>query len=97
MSRCRRMAYAIVFVAFVVFYLATPVLHAQMNGRQASGFLGAWCPQGDPNKHASISGNGVFLTLTNENGDTLPGSLQGSNQIQAPGWQFVTGTLSPGP
>ncbi len=65
-----------------------------MNGGQASGFLGAWCPQGDPNKHASISGNGVFLTLTNENGDTSPGNLQGSNQIQAPGWQFVTGTLS---
>lgn len=79
---------------------SSPSLHAapapllQMNGGQASGFLGAWCPQGDPNKHASISGNGVFLTLTNENGDTSPGNLQGSNQIQAPGWQFVTGTLS---
>jgi hypothetical protein len=65
-----------------------------MNGGQASGFLGAWCAQGDPSKHASISGNGVFLTLTNENGDTSPGNLQGNNQIQAPGWQFVTGTLS---
>jgi hypothetical protein len=75
---------------------ATPALHAlQMNGRQqGSGFLGAWCAQGDPGKHASISGNGVFLTLTNETGDTSPGNLQGSNQIQAPGWQFVTGTLS---
>jgi hypothetical protein len=67
----------------------------QTNGpQQASGFLGAWCAQGDPSKHASISGNGVFLTLTNENGDTSPGNLQGNNQIQAPGWQFVTGTLS---
>ncbi len=75
-------------------YIATPMLHAQMGGGQASGFLGAWCAQGDPGKHASISGNGVFLTLTNENGDTSPGNLQGSNQIQAPGWQFVTGTLS---
>jgi hypothetical protein len=75
-------------------YVATPMLHAQMGGGQASGFLGAWCAQGDPGKHASISGNGVFLTLTNENGDTSPGNLQGSNQIQAPGWQFVTGTLS---
>jgi hypothetical protein len=64
-------------------------------GQQASGFLGAWCAQGDPAKHASISGNGVFLTLTNENGDTSPGNLQGSNAIQAPGWQFVTGTLTP--
>lgn len=75
-------------------YIATPMLHAQMGGGQASGFLGAWCAQGDFSKHASISGNGVFLTLTNENGDTSPGNLQGSNQIQAPGWQFVTGTLS---
>lgn len=78
-----------------------PALHAaqfppppQPNGAQASGFLGAWCPQGDPNKHASISANGPFLTLTNENGDTSPGNLQGSNRISAPGWQFVTGTLS---
>jgi hypothetical protein len=62
--------------------------------QQGSGFLGAWCAQGDPGKHASISGNGVFLTLTNETGDTSPGNLQGSNQIQAPGWQFVNGTLS---
>jgi hypothetical protein len=80
------------------FLAAPPSLHAvpllQMNGGQSSGFLGAWCAQGDPGKHASISGNGVFLTLTNENGDTSPGNLQGSNQIQAPGWQFVTGTLS---
>jgi hypothetical protein len=66
-----------------------------MNGGQASGFLGAWCAQGDPGKHASIAGNGVFLTLTNENGDSSPGNLQGNNQIQAPGWQFVTGMLSP--
>jgi hypothetical protein len=74
---------------------AAPAPLLQMNGpQQGSGFLGAWCAQGDPTKHASISGNGVFLTLTNENGDTSPGSLQGNNQIQAPGWQFVTGTLS---
>jgi hypothetical protein len=73
---------------------AAPAPFVQMNNGQASGFLGAWCAQGDPTKHASISGNGVFLTLTNENGDTSPGNLQGNNQIQAPGWQFVTGTLS---
>jgi hypothetical protein len=63
--------------------------------QQSSGFLGAWCAQGDPTKHASISGNGPFLTLTNENGDTSPGNLQGQSGIVAPGWQFVSGTLSP--
>jgi hypothetical protein len=38
--------------------------------------------------------NGAFYNLTNENGDTSIGNLQGKNQIQAPGCQFVTGTLS---
>ena len=67
---------------------------SQTNGAQGAGFLGAWCAQGDPMKQASISNNGVFLNLTNENGDTSIGNLQGSNQIVAPGWQFVSGTLS---
>jgi len=67
---------------------------AQANGAQGAGFLGAWCAQGDPMKQASISNNGVFLNLINENGDTSVGNLQGSNQVVAPGWQFVTGTLS---
>jgi len=66
---------------------------AQMGGN-ASAFTGAWCAQGDRSKQASISSNGAFLNLTNENGDTSIGNLQGSNQISAPGWQFVTGTLS---
>jgi hypothetical protein len=63
---------------------------------QGSGFLGAWCPQGDANKHASISSNGVFFSLTNENGDTSTGHLQGNRQdvIVADGWQFVQGTLN---
>jgi hypothetical protein len=95
MNRRRHIVFAVAFVVSIAFCIATPALQAQMpGGGQASGFLGAWCAQGDPNKHASISGNGVFLTLTNENGDTSPGNLQGPNQIQAPGWQFVTGTLS---
>jgi hypothetical protein len=63
--------------------------------QQASAFLGGWCAQGDPTKQASISANGPFLTLTNENGDTSPGNLQGQSGITAPGWQFVNGTLSP--
>jgi hypothetical protein len=60
---------------------------------QSAGFLGGWCAQGDPTKQTSISYNGAFYNLTNETGDTSIGNLQGNNQIQAPGWQFVTGTL----
>jgi hypothetical protein len=66
----------------------------QGDGQQGAGFLGAWCAQGDPTKQASISSNGVMLNLTNESGSTSIGNLQGNNQIVAPGWQFVTGTLS---
>ena len=64
-------------------------------GNQGAGFLGQWCGQGDPNKQTSITGNGVFYTLTNENGDSSPGNLQGNNVMIAPGWQFVQGTLTP--
>jgi hypothetical protein len=63
-------------------------------GNQGAGFLGQWCAQGDPNKQTSITGNGVFYTLTNENGDTSPGNLQGPSVMSAPGWQFVTGNLT---
>jgi hypothetical protein len=66
------------------------------NRSQSAGFIGGWCAQGDPTKQTSISYNGAFYNLTNENGDTSIGNLQGNNQIQAPGWQFVTGTLSMG-
>jgi hypothetical protein len=62
---------------------------------RSGAFTGGWCAQGDPTKQASISDNGAFLTLTNENGDTSTGQYQGQNGIVAPGWQFVTGTLSP--
>ena len=64
-------------------------------GNQGAGFLGQWCAQGDPNKQTSITSNGgVFFNLTNEQGDTSPGTLQGPNVMSAPGWQFVTGTLT---
>ncbi len=65
-------------------------------GNQGAAFLGQWCAQGDPNKQTSITSNGgVFFNLTNEQGDTSPGTLQGPNVMSAPGWQFVTGTLTP--
>ena len=64
---------------------------------QATAFLGTWCAQGDPAKQTSIAVGvaGPFLNLTNENGSTSYGQLQGANQILAPQWQFVVGTLSP--
>jgi hypothetical protein len=68
--------------------------NAQRGRYQSAGFLGGWCAQGDPTKQTSISYNGSFYNLTNESGDTSIGNLQGNNQIQAPGWQFTTGTLS---
>ena len=76
--------------------LLSLALFGQDNRGQSGSFTGSWCAQGDPAKRASISSNGAFLNLTNENGDTSIGNLQGSSQIVAPGWQFVTGALNPG-
>lgn len=80
-------------LAFLL-HLATMPVRAQET--QGAGFLGAWCAQGDPAKHASISNNGVFFNLTNENGDSSMGHLKGNqeNVIVADGWQFVEGRLS---
>lgn len=65
--------------------------------QDAATFLGTWCAQGDPSKQASIASSfpGPFLNLTNESGSTSYGRLQGPNQIVAPQWDFVVGTLSP--
>ena len=64
---------------------------------QPSGFLGAWCAQGVPTKQCSITANGPFLTLTNENGSTSSGTYvgMGQNVINADQWNFVQGTLNP--
>jgi len=80
------------------FFLYSQVADAASpgQGNQGAGFLGQWCAQGDPSKQASITSNGgAFFNLTNEQGDTSPGTLQGPNVMSAPGWQFVTGTLTP--
>src|SRR5882757_5398636 len=85
---------ALVFSILIHSQIATAAAAPQVN--QGGGFLGQWCAQGDPSKQTSITGNGVFLTLTNENGDTSPGNIEGGqNVISAPGWQFVQGTLTP--
>lgn len=96
-ARDAKSAAVITFVATLAVSLAFSAKQAVAqfppNPRSAA-FTGGWCAQGDPTKQASISDNGAFLTLTNENGDTSTGQYQGQNQIVAPGWQFVTGTLS---
>ena len=83
---------AVLAVSFA-FSVKEAVAQFPPNPRSAA-FAGGWCAQGDSTKQASISDNGAFLTLTNENGDTSTGQYQGQNAIVAPGWQFVTGTLS---
>lgn len=62
---------------------------------EARAFLGVWCGEGDPTKHATITDTGTFLTLDNGLGDVSIGRPQGPKGIVAPGWQSVTGTLSP--
>ncbi len=73
--------------------LAVPPAQGPMGN---SAFLGAWCAQGDPTKHCSVSGNGVFLTFTNENGNSSTGHFVGMSQnvVSADQWNFVQGTLS---
>ena len=73
--------------------LAVPAPQGPMGN---SAFRGAWCAQGDPTKHCSVSGNGVFLSFTNENGDTSTGHFVGMSQnvVSADQWNFVQGTLS---
>src|ERR1700678_2526079 len=86
-------SFAAVFAISLIFSVKDAVAQFPPNPQSAA-FTGAWCAQGDPTKQASIADNGAFLTLTNESGSTSPGQLQGQNSISAPGWQFVTGTLS---
>jgi hypothetical protein len=86
-------SFVAVFAICLIFGVKEAVAQFPPNP-QAAAFTGAWCAQGDPSKQASIADNGAFLTLTNESGNTSPGQYQGQNSIVAPGWQFVTGTLS---
>ena len=89
---------AAAIVAAVVHLGTKPVTAAppQLPMNQGSGFLGQWCAQGDPTKRCSITANGPFFSLTNEQGSTSSGTVQGmnSNTISADEWQFVKGTLS---
>lgn len=100
-SHMTRVARAALFVAFaLVCFAGQPKPLAAEPPQlppQNSAFLGQWCAQGDSTKVASITGNGPFVTLTNEQGSTSTGNLQGMNQnvIVAAQWQFVKGTLTP--
>lgn len=103
MSRCNlvfRVFLAGLIACMAVFRGAGPAQAQPAGPQQVAAFLGTWCAQGDPSKQTSIAsngpgGNGLFLTLTNEQGSTSVGNLQGANQVIAPQWQFVVGTLSP--
>ncbi len=77
---------ALLLVAAISLTTKDAIAQFPPNQSQSAAFAGAWCAQGDPTKHASISSNGAFLTLTNENGDTSPGQFQGQTGIVAPGW-----------
>ena len=72
---------ALLLVAAISLAAKDAVAQFPPNQSQSAAFTGAWCAQGDPTKHASISSNGAFLTLTNENGDTSPGQLQGQTGL----------------
>ncbi len=65
------------------------------NPAQSSRFLGEWCGQGTYGMRASIVDSGLYLTLTNENGDASTGRVDENGKITAPGWQDVSGTLNP--
>lgn len=103
MSRCSfvsRIFLAALVSCSAAFMHAGSAKAQPVGPQQVANFLGTWCAQGDPSKQTSIAGNGpggngLFLTLTNEQGSTSVGNLQGANQIIAPQWQFVVGTLSP--
>ena len=76
---------ALLLVAAISLTTKDGIAQFPPNQSQSAAFA-AWFAQGDPTKHASISSNGAFLTLTNENGDTSPGQFQGQTGIVAPGW-----------
>jgi hypothetical protein len=95
---------AAIALFFVVAFASSPSRHVgtvlaspPQNPWQPSGFQGAWCAQGDPTKHCSITVNGMFLNFTNESGSTSTGHFvgMGQNVVSADQWNFVQGTLSP--
>jgi hypothetical protein len=89
----RKMIASLIVLGSLVFFVPSPV---EAQSHSASGFLGAWCAQGDPAKRTSITSNEPFLTLTNEVGSTSSGHTIGlsGREIIAPAWQLVRGTLS---
>jgi poly(beta-D-mannuronate) lyase len=58
-------------------------------------FTGTWCGQGDPAYPATITDNVGFLTLKVSEVGASIGLGQDERTIFAPGWGFITGTLSP--
>ena len=54
---------ALLLVAAISLTAKNAVAQFPPNQPQAAAFTGAWCAQGDPTKHASISSNGAISYL----------------------------------
>ncbi len=90
----RPIAVLTVIVIVLPFASAQPPNHSWPT---SSRIQGAWCAQGDLNKRCSISGNGLFINLTNEQGSTSTAHLDNMSQsptIVAEQWGMVSGALS---
>jgi hypothetical protein len=57
-------------------------------------FVGTWCGQGDPAYPATITDSTAFLTLKVTDANASIALNQDERTIFAPGWKFITGTLS---
>ena len=54
---------ALLLVAAISLAAKDAIAQFPPNQSQSAAITGAWCAQGDPTKHASISSNGAFLYL----------------------------------
>jgi poly(beta-D-mannuronate) lyase len=71
-----------------------PARSRALPGSQGRSFAGGWCGEGDSAYPATISDNVAFLTLKVDDLNASIGLNQDERTIVAPGWQFITGTLS---
>ena len=64
-------------------------------GLAQSYFIGDWCAEGRLDLHGTISNAGDFLILNNGQGSTSTGELRSPFLLVAPGWNVVSGALTP--
>jgi poly(beta-D-mannuronate) lyase len=72
-----------------------PARSSALPGPEGRPFIGTWCGQRDFLNPATITDSGAFLTLKASEIDVSIGVYRDASTIFAPGWQFITGTLSP--